>query len=153
MNIRLVQNSDLDEILKLYYENIHYVCKNDYTEEQLEAWAPKNPDKYRWEISLRKNHALVVVENDEIIGFGDIGETGYIDRLYVRKDCLHRGVASQILDHLEKYARKKGMLFLNIAASITSQPFFEARGFTTIQTLPVERRGIRMRRYLMEKKL
>lgn len=49
--------------------------------------------------------------------------------------------------------RAKGIAFINTAASITSKPFFEAKGFIELSEQTVERRGVRLRRYLMEKKL
>lgn len=153
METRLYMPDDLDDVLKLFYDNVHTVCTNDYTQEQLDAWAPKNPDVVRFEASLNMNHTLVVEENGEIVGFGNIGETGYLDRLFVRVDYLHKGVASLIVAQLEKYAKAKGMTFMNTAASITSKPFFEGKGYIELQEQVVERHGVRLRRYLMEKKL
>ena len=153
MKTRLYKSTDLMYVVQLFYDNIHSVCVNDYTLEQLDAWAPQNPDLYRWKASLSKNHTLVVEENGEIIGFGDMGETGYIDRLYVRKDYLHKGVATLILSQLEKYAKTKGFIFMTTAASITAKSFFEKKGFIVLNEQVVERRGARLKRYLMEKKL
>lgn len=57
-------------------------------------------------ISSAKN--APTVENDEIIiGFGDIDETGYLDRLYVHKDYQHIGVATAICNQLEEYHCEK----------------------------------------------
>ena len=137
----------------LIVEGRDTVCVNDYTLEQLDAWAPKEPDVYRWQASLNRNHTLVVEKESQIIGFGDVGETGYLDRLYVHPDYLHQGIASLIVEQLEKYAKAKGIGFMNTAASVTSQRFFEKQGYVVLQEQIVERRGVRMRRYLMEKKL
>lgn len=153
MQARLYMSSDLEEVIQLFYESVHQVCAHDYTLEQLDAWAPKDADVYRWEANLKKNHTLVVEDNGMIVGFGNIGESGYIDRLYVKSQYLHKGIASLLLMKLEKYAKTKGDTFLNTAASITSKPFFEARGFVVIEEQIVERRGVRLRRYLMEKKI
>jgi len=144
---------DIESVLNLFYDNIHTVCTKDYTPEQLDAWAPKEPDIYRWKASLNKNHTLVVEDNGHIIGFGDVGETGYLDRLYVDKDYLHKGIGSLIVEQLEKYAKAKGIVFMNTAASLTSRDFFEAKGYVVLQEQIVERHGVRLRRYLMEKKL
>lgn len=153
MKTRLYKPTDLQEVLQLFYENIHNVCVNDYTLEQLDAWAPSDPDIYRWEATLNKNHTLVVEKDGKIVGFGNVGETGYLDRLYVHKDCLHQGIATLITKQLEKYAKAKGIVYMNTAASITSRPFFERQGYLVLEEQTVERRGIRLRRYLMEKKI
>ena len=39
-----------------------------------------------WNKSFLKNYTIVAVENSIIVGFGDISEVGYLDRLYVHKD-------------------------------------------------------------------
>lgn len=153
MKTRLYRQSDLDSILELFYHNIHTVCVHDYTLEQLDAWAPANPDVYRWQVSLNRNHTLVVEKDSQIIGFGDVGETGYLDRLYVHPDYLHQGIASLLVEQLEKYAKAKGISFMNTAASVTSRPFFEKQGYNVLEEQIVERRGVRLRKYLMEKKL
>lgn len=153
MKTRLYMPNDLEDVLQLFYETVHFVCANDYSQEQLDAWAPQNPDVYRWEASLNKNHTLVVEKDGKIIGFGNVGETGYLDRLFVNHEYLHQGIASLILEQLEKYARAKGIGFMNTAASITAKPFFEVKGYVELSEQTVERRGVRLRRYLMEKKL
>ena len=52
--------------------------------------------------------------------------------------------------HLDVYKRQS---FMNTAASVTSRPFFEKQGYNVLEEQIVERRGVRLRRYLMEKKL
>lgn len=153
MKTRLYMPSDLNDILNLFYDSVHQVNKKDYTPEQLDGWAPKVPDVYRWEECLNKNHTLVVEENNQIVGFGNIGETGYLDRLYVSKDYLHKGVATLLIKELEKYAKAKGIHFMNTASSITAMPFFQSVGYKILEEQTVERREVRLRRYLMEKKL
>ncbi|MGN1275792.1 MAG: GNAT family N-acetyltransferase [Floccifex sp.] len=153
MRTRLYMPKDLDDILKLFYNSVHSICMNDYTSEQLDAWAPKNPDIYRWEASLNKNHTLVIEKNNHIAGFANVGETGYLDRLFVDKNYLRQGIASTLVEQLEKYAKMKGIAFMNTAASITAKPFFESQGYIVLEEQIVERRGVRMKRYLMEKKL
>ena len=82
--------------------------KNDYSEEQLDAIAPKDANEYHWEKSLEKNHTIVVEEDDKLIAFGNIGKTGYLDRLYVHPDYLRKGIASKLVEELEEYAKKHG---------------------------------------------
>ena len=39
-----------------------------------------------WDRSFREHYALVTVDDETIVRFGDIDRTGYLDRLYVHKD-------------------------------------------------------------------
>ena len=43
-------------------------------------------DLKAWDASFRAHKTIIAVKNGEIVGFGDMDETGYLDRLYVHKD-------------------------------------------------------------------
>ena len=153
MEFREYKDTDLHAVLDLFYVTVHEVNKNDYTEDQLEAIAPKEANEYHWEKSLEKNHTIVVEEDDKLIAFGNIGKTGYLDRLYVHPDYLRKGIASKLVEELEEYAKKHGSHVINVTSSITSKPFFESQGYAVIEEQINERRGERLLRYLMEKKI
>lgn len=153
MEFREYKNTDLHAVMDLFYVTVHEVNKNDYSEEQLDAIAPKDANEYHWEKSLEKNHTIVVEEDDKLIAFGNIGKTGYLDRLYVHPDYLRKGIASKLVEELEEYAKKQGSHVINVTSSITSKAFFESKGYAVIEEQINERRGERLLRYLMEKKI
>lgn len=153
MEFREYKNTDLHAVMDLFYVTVHEVNKNDYSEEQLDAIAPKDANEYHWEKSLEKNHTIVVEEEDKLIAFGNIGKTGYLDRLYVHPDYLRKGIASKLVEELEEYAKKHGSHVINVTSSITSKAFFESKGYAVIEEQINERRGERLLRYLMEKKI
>ena len=153
MEFREYKNTYLHAVMDLFYVTVHEVNKNDYSEEQLDAIAPKDANEYHWEKSLEKNHTIVVEEDDKLIAFGNIGKTGYLDRLYVHPDYLRKGIASKLVEELEEYAKKHGSHVINVTSSITSKAFFESKGYAVIEEQINERRGERLLRYLMEKKI
>ena len=153
MEFREYKNTDLHAVMDLFYVTVHEVNKNDYSEEQLDAIAPKDANEYHWEKSLEKNHTIVVEEDDKLIAFGNIGKTGYLDRLYVHPDFLRKGIASKLVEELEEYAKKHGSHVINVTSSITSKAFFESKGYAVIEEQINERRGERLLRYLLEKKI
>ncbi len=86
-------------------------------------------------------------EDEIIVGFGDIDETGYLDRLYVHKDYQGKGIATAICDRLEQAVQGK----IVTHASITARPFFEKRGYRVCKEQQVERQGIFLTNFIMEK--
>ena len=96
---------------------------------------------------MLEHYSLVAVEGCGIAGFGDIDQTGYLDRLYVHKDYQRKGIATAICDGLERTAQGK----ITTHASITARPFFEKRGYTVIKEQRVERQGIALVNFVMEK--
>lgn len=150
MKIRRYEPEDLGQITALFYDTVHAVNAADYAPEQLDAWADGAPDLDRWNGSLLAHHSLVAVEGrDLIVGFGDIDGTGYLDRLYVHKDRQGLGIATALCDRLE---RAVDAPLLTTHASITARPFFEGRGYRVLREQRVERHGVRMTNYVMEKR-
>ena len=148
MVIRAYQPFDAVPLAALFYQTVHTVNRRDYTEKQLDAWAPKDIDLGAWDRSLQVHHTLVAVEDGCAVGFGDIdSNTGYLDRLYVHKDHQGLGIATALCDRLE--ASAAGLLVTH--ASITARPFFEKRGYQVLRAQQVERRGILLTNYIMEK--
>ncbi len=148
MLIREYQSSDCEELAELFYNTVHTVNARDYTKEQLNVWATGKVDLEKWNQTLLEHYSVVAVDNRIIIGFGDIDETGYLDRLFVHKDYQGKGVATAICNKLEQNAHEKIVTY----ASITARLFFEKRGYIVLKEQQVERQGILLKNYLMEKK-
>lgn len=148
MVIREYKNSDCKEVSELFYNTVHTLNAKDYTKEQLDVWANKEIDLEKFNKSLIEHYSLVAVENKIIVGFGDIDETGYLDRLFVHKDYQNRGVATAICNRLEQ-KMLKGKVITH--SSITAKSFFEKRGYKVIKEQQVERKGILLTNYIMEK--
>lgn len=148
MEIREYKSSDCNEIADLFYNTVHFINSKDYTEDQLNVWATGNIDIDEWNESLLNNYTLIAEENGIIIGFGDIDDKGYLDRLYVHKDYQNIGVATALCDRLEK---KYEVERITTHASITAKSFFEKRGYRVVKKQFVERNGVRLINYIMER--
>lgn len=145
--IREYQPSDCREIAELFYQTVHTVNAKDYPKEQLEVWASGVVDLEKWSRSFLEHYTLVAVEDGKITGFGDIDDTGYLDRLYVHKDYQNMGIATALCDRLEQKVQEK----ITTHASITARPFFEKRGYKLVKEQQVERQGLFLKNFIMEK--
>ena len=151
MQIREYKSKDCKEITELFYHTVHTVNAADYTKEQLDVWATGVVDLEKWDQSLREHDSVVAVEDGKIIGFGDMDETGYLDRLYVHTDYQRKGVAAAICDRLEQQIEKGGVIVTH--ASITARPFFEKRGYRMVKKQQVERQSIFLTNFVMKKEV
>jgi len=147
MLIRAYSPDDAEATAQLFRETVREVCKDDYTPDQLRAWVSGCDDLDAWSASLLANGALVAEENGRVVGFGDIDETGYLDRLFVHKDHQGKGVGTALCKSLEELASDS----VSTHASITARPFFEARGYVVVSKNVVARDGERLVNYLMNK--
>lgn len=148
MIIRRYETEDCKELAELFYNTVHSVNAKDYTDEQLNVWATGIVDLEKWNKSLLSHFSVVAVENGIIVGFGDVDSTGYLDRLYVHKDYQNQGIATAICEKLEySFEVEK----ITTHASITAKSFFEKRGYKVIKKQTVERNGVLLHNYVMEK--
>lgn len=148
MFIRRYETSDCKELVKLFYNTVHSINAKDYTKEQLNVWATGSVDLEKWNQSLLSHFSVVAVEDGIIVGFGDIDRTGYLDRLYVHKDYQSQGIATAICDKLEYIFNVEK---ITTHASITAKSFFEKRGYKVIKKQNVEKDGVLLQNYVMQK--
>ncbi len=153
--LRLYRQRDLEELIQLFYHTVQTVNRRDYTEEETAAWvpSPESVDRAAWGASLSDHYTLVAEKQGKLLGFGDMDSTGYLDRLYVHKDCQVQEVASAIAEALEGYARGLGADKVTVHASRTARPFFQNRGYEVLQAQRVSRRGVELENFVMERKL
>ena len=149
MQLRKYTPSDCAQMAELFYQTVHSVNAQDYTREQLDAWATGEVDSQAWDESFRTHRTIVATENGAIVSFGDMDETGYLDRLYVHKDYQGQGIASAICDELERFAAGKTF---TTHASITAKLFFQHRGYHVVRKQEVIRHGVALTNLVMEKR-
>lgn len=148
MNLRPYQPPDCPLMARLFYDTVHTVNAADYSPAQLAVWATGRVDLAAWNRSFLRRHTLVALEGGQLVGFGDIDQTGYLDRLYVHQGFQRRGVATALCDALESsFPFEK----ITTHASITAKPFFARRGYKLVTERQVERGGILLTNYVMEK--
>lgn len=153
INIREMLASDLDVCIGLFQETVQTINQRDYTQEQLDAWAPKKIDNRKnWE-TLLNNISYVAEIYDQIVGFADLSVNGYLDRLFVHKDYQGEGVATALMNKIEEQAKSLRLKEIKAEVSITAKPFFEKFGFKIVKQQAVEIRGVELTNYLMIKRL
>ncbi|HIS49568.1 MAG TPA: GNAT family N-acetyltransferase [Candidatus Gallacutalibacter pullistercoris] len=144
---------DLPQVLKLFRSCVHTVCRKEYTPAQLEAWAPEKMDEEAWGKSLASHWAFVAEQDGILLGFADLEEPDYFDRLYVSETSQRQGIASALAQCMEDRARELGAKKLLVHASLTAKGFFLHRGYRELYEQQVERHGQKLTNFGMEKTL
>ena len=78
----------------------------DYTKEQLNVWATGQVDLEKWNESFQEHFSIVAVENDIIVGFGDIDKTGYLDCLFVHVDYQEKALQLLFVINWSKWLKE-----------------------------------------------
>lgn len=83
MHIRRFNPGEELALFEIYHSAIHLVSCRDYTEAQINAWAPSDLDRERWVNRIRGINPFVAEIEGESVGYTDIQESGYIDHFFV----------------------------------------------------------------------
>lgn len=153
VRIRSYRPRDLTTLMALFRASVHGIAHRDYTQAQLAAWVPADLDSEAWASRLAANHARLAEEGERIVGFAELSPSGHVDMLFVAPDRQRRGIARVLLRALETEAKDRGECHLTTDASRTARPFFLAAGFRLVEAREVERRGVRIQLFRMEKKI
>ena len=149
MEIRQYQESDYLEIADLFHGSVHAIDNSEYSNEELEAWAPSPIDYSFWQQRLKNQKPFVAIENNIIVGFIELEPCGHIDCLYVHKEHQGSGVASQLMQYTLEIAKERGMSKLCVEASAVALPLFKKYGFKVQQKNVVKLRGQLLTNYSM----
>lgn len=147
MKLRTYVSGDCTKLAKLFFDTVHEINARDYTLSQLQVWATGNVDLVSWNKSFSENTTIIAEINNQIVGFGDIDSSGYLDRLYVHKNYQRQGIATAIVERLEKNIQSS----ITTHASITAKNFFENRGYIVIKENIVIRQEVELTNFIMMK--
>lgn len=153
MDFRKATISDLTEMQEMYIETIKWVCKNDYSPLEIDAWISGLNNVERWLKVIHAQFVLLALIDDKIVGYGTLKDGNYIDFLCVHKDRQRQKIADKIFNELEAEARKENAKKITADVSITAKPFFEHKGFITKAEQKNIRLGVELINYKMEKSL
>jgi len=153
LRLRAYRDSDLEALITLFRESVRRVARRDYTQAQVEAWAPGDVDRAEWARRRAASETLIAERDGAILGFAGLAADGLVDMMYVHADQQRRGIAGALLRRIEESARARGLARLHADSSITARPFFERHGFRVLAEQTVTRRGETLTNYRMEKVL
>jgi putative acetyltransferase len=138
VNIRPAIVADAIAIIDLHFAAVHQTARSFYPPEVLDGWSTQ-PDEARYDQirrSVEKGEELFVVAEDAsgVIGFGSIVPTlQELRAVYVHPRAGRRGVGSAILTCLEQLAIDRGVLQLQLDASINAEVFYRRAGYEILE--------------------
>jgi len=153
LKISEYKENHLAELIELFLDVVHSVNAADYTQEQLDMWAPEQVDTEKWRNRIENNFVVIVENENKIVGFGELSPEGCIDMLYVHKDYLRQKVGQQLLECLIQKAKNWGFTEVVTEASITARPFFEKQGFKMVKKQIKTLNSVYFVNYKMKKRI
>lgn len=133
--------ADTRRLAAILVAAVEELAADDYTDAQRAAWAAAADDEAAFGAKLAKQLTLVALLDGEVVGFAALENNARIDMLYVEPQAAGQGVATALVDALEKLAAARGASDLVVDASDTAEPFFRKRGYRPEQRNTVVRFG------------
>ena len=154
MNIRQIEEKELDRLIKLIHdlfikwEKVDDYDKLDvdylYSNEQIEELK-----KY-----IKKNFFLIAIENDEILGFVDaevknrakfyeIKKEGHINLLFVKENQRKKGIGNLLIEKIFGEFKKQNIKFITVnthALDGNANEFWKKRDFREYNITYVRRK-------------
>ena len=145
--------ADTPVLAAIFAAAIQELTGDDYDDEQQEAWASAADDEEEFGKKLAGELTLIASLKNAPVGFASLKGKDHIDMLYVHPNAAGQGVASALLDALEKLARARGAEKLTVDASDNAQEFFRKRGYVAQQRNSVTINGEWLANTTMQKAL
>lgn len=151
ITIRDYKESDAKVLRALMFHTIRHINICDYSQAQVEAWAPDDLDDAVWLKRVSGLNPFVAVIDNTVVGYADLQPSGLIDHFFCHHEYQGMGVGRTLMEHILSIAKLRKLKRIHSEVSITARPFYEHFGFKVVQEQQVEIRGQKLTNFVMEK--
>jgi putative acetyltransferase len=155
VKIRPYQSGDEHELAEVFFTSVREAGRDDYSEAQVRAWATERPHPSTFADRAADGRLVLVAVDaaERVIAYADLEHDGHIDHLYCRPSWIGHGVGSALYEAIEREARARGVQRLFVEASEAARRLFERKGFRVVRRNDLERHGVELHNFDMEKHL
>ena len=151
MELSQATSSDIDQITKLFRQNLQNVNSKDYNNEQIQIWSSVADRKIEWLKIINEQNVIVTTKKNQITGFATITNLGFLNFLYVNYLFQKQGISDKLLKELENISRENKNEVIYCNASNTAKGFFLKNEFKAIKAANQEAEGLVFEMTRMEK--
>ena len=151
--LRPFLGEDTPLLASIFAAAIEQLTGEDYTEAQQQAWASIADDEAEFGKRLAGQLTLIATLENSPVGFASLKGADHIDMVYVHPGAAGEGVASMLVEALEKLAGGRGAKSLTVDASDNALEFFSKRGYAAKQRNTVTVNGEWLANTTMQKAL
>ena len=153
IELREFRVGDEPALRAVFESAIHGTARRDYSQQQLDAWAPREFDADAWAIRMQGIAPFVALVDGRIAGYADLQANGYIDHFFVAAEAGGQGVGGRLMRRILARAEELRLAELTSHVSLTAEPFFAHFGFEVVERHVFELRGVETRNASMRKTL
>ncbi|MET4385267.1 putative acetyltransferase [Bradyrhizobium sp. F1.4.3] len=124
--------ADVPILAAIFTASIEELTGGDYSEAQQQAWMAA-AETEEFGKRLAADLTLIATLEGSPVGFASLRGADHIRMLYVHPAVAEQGIATMLVDALERLASSRGAEKLTVDASDTAQGFFAKRGYVAMQ--------------------
>ena len=131
MLVRFFEDKDAEELSVLIKTTLVTSNSEDYSDKAIRVLCDAySPDKLV--VQSKKADVFVASQNGKLIGTISLDED-LITVMFVLPEYQKKGIGRELLEYVEQQAKKKGIKFLKVRASLTAYKFYEKNGYSKIK--------------------
>jgi putative acetyltransferase len=143
---------DVPVLAAIFAASVEELTGDDYSEAQQQAWM-EAAESEEFGKRLAADLTLIATLEGSPVGFASLRGADQIRMLYVHPAVAGQGIATMLVDALERLAGGRGAKDLTVDASDNAQGFFAKRGYTAKQRNTVTINGEWLANTTMQKLL
>ena len=152
--IRQAQQSDAVALKELFQNTVLVINRRDYLQAEVEDWASCGSNLSNIKERIETHYFVVAVnQQSQIVGFSSITPQGYLHSMFVHKDFQGEGIATMLLEEIERYAITAGITRITSEVSLTARPFFEKKGYAVEKEQKRKANQLSLTNFLMAKEV
>ncbi len=134
--VRKAEARDSRDMYEAHQRSIREICSNEYTPEQIHAWAGFEYSPTHWPETIQKDSVWVIEINGKAHGFGHFTQQnmieGEVSGLYFSPDAKGLGAGRIIIEKMLNFAKERGLEKVKLSSTKTSKNFYKRMGFVEV---------------------
>ncbi len=110
ITINKFEKEMIADLWQVYFTAIRLICVKDYSDEQVNAWAPDNFDMKLFEERQENLNPFVAKMGSKVVGYADLQPNGLIDHFFVHGKYQSMGVGGALMNSILKKGHDIGKL-------------------------------------------
>lgn len=132
--IRRAKIEDALKTNKIIYDTIKFVNSNDYNKKQINTRLTNRTKKIKYNIKNKINDIFVITLNNKIFGVVTLTlNKNELTQLYTKHNQIRKGFGKELLIYAEKYAKKRGIKYLQFDSTLTAYEFYKSQRYKRIK--------------------
>ena len=123
ITIRDYRASDATALWDIHFHTIRNINIRDYTQAQVEAWAPDAFNSTYWQKRVDELNPFIAVNDGVIVGYTDLQSNGLIDHFFCHHQYQGIGVGTALMNHVLRVGNQRKLKRYYSEVSITARPF------------------------------